>query len=518
MASKASKYLDHANTCMMKKSYSKAIRYFAAYLELVPSDRKAMYSLADAYSFTGENKQAITLYLQVADDFNKKHFLMKAIAVCKKVLKLDPNNIYAKDLMDKLYKDKDEEFESTRRFYIQPQTNEQTAEQAPGQGATEGVAEMEFSPETASMGQVPPQQQPAPGFQPPVQPGTGAPGAQPAAPNASYHGQVQEWQPPQSAQPQQSPQFVPQSSGGSFSAFDREMQKTPQQAPQQPIPQAPPQQPTQFIPQQQEQAPSDAMENTGSISIFDVMQEIKVPAPAQEEPIRLDAGEMPAPTIFGDEVELVIDEDADYSYAGTSIEEITGGFKIQKAPVPPPQGEQAQYQQPVIPQEPEVIDMSSTVKFYRHQIPLEMPEPQKLTAKNLLFEDLDRNEYRKVVERMEIRDIEPGQPIVKEGDPGDSMFIIVSGEVNVHTLDKRGKLLFLAKLKEGDFFGEISLLTGKPRTATIIADTPTELLELKRTDLPEIEYYCPNFRSKLEAFYKKRMRQTVEKIVESQYE
>ena len=64
-----------------------------------------------------------------------------------------------------------------------------------------------------------------------------------------------------------------------------------------------------------------------------------------------------------------------------------------------------------------------------------------------------------------------------------TLFVIVTGSVRVVTTVK-GKPLQLAVLKEGDFFGEGSLITGNPRTATVIANEPSELLKLDRAASP----------------------------------
>lgn len=68
-----------------------------------------------------------------------------------------------------------------------------------------------------------------------------------------------------------------------------------------------------------------------------------------------------------------------------------------------------------------------------------------------------------------------GAPIVKQGEPGDSFFVVLEGEAKVSINGKK-----VATLYPGDFFGEISLLDGGPRTATVTSQTPMALLELSR--------------------------------------
>src|SRR5205085_10338796 len=96
-----------------------------------------------------------------------------------------------------------------------------------------------------------------------------------------------------------------------------------------------------------------------------------------------------------------------------------------------------------------------------------------------------------------------------------SMYVIASGEVKVFTSGKDNKTVYLAKLGEGDFFGEVSVLTGKPRTATITASQRTELLRLDKEKLDNALAKHPGIRKVLDEFYKRRANHTVEAMIES---
>jgi CRP-like cAMP-binding protein len=94
-----------------------------------------------------------------------------------------------------------------------------------------------------------------------------------------------------------------------------------------------------------------------------------------------------------------------------------------------------------------------------------------------------------------------GGTVLEEGTPGDCLYIIKSGEVEVFTVDGKGQKLVLASLKEGDYFGEISLLTGRPRTASVRVLRPAELVRLAKKDFdrlvterPEIMKFLENSR------------------------
>ena len=71
----------------------------------------------------------------------------------------------------------------------------------------------------------------------------------------------------------------------------------------------------------------------------------------------------------------------------------------------------------------------------------------------------------------------PGETVIRAGDPGSSMFVVHNGKVAVQINDK-GRLRTVATLNEGDFFGEMALFTGEPRTANVVALEETEVLEI----------------------------------------
>jgi CRP-like cAMP-binding protein len=94
--------------------------------------------------------------------------------------------------------------------------------------------------------------------------------------------------------------------------------------------------------------------------------------------------------------------------------------------------------------------------------------------------------------------VSPGETVVREGDPGDSLCIIVEGTVEVDTDDR-----VVARMTTGDFFGEISLFDGKPRSATVVAVDDVVLLKLTSSDfetLLKIHYVA---RSALESLAKR---------------
>ena len=79
-----------------------------------------------------------------------------------------------------------------------------------------------------------------------------------------------------------------------------------------------------------------------------------------------------------------------------------------------------------------------------------------------------------------------GDIIIKQNDPGDSLFIIADGVVSIQVEQASGERHNVSKLGVGDFFGEMSLMTGEPRTADVIAESPTVTLSVHKNVIKEI--------------------------------
>ena len=99
-------------------------------------------------------------------------------------------------------------------------------------------------------------------------------------------------------------------------------------------------------------------------------------------------------------------------------------------------------------------------------------------ARTQLFEGVDQAQLREAASLMRRRTFEARDTICRRGDPGGSLFIIVEGLA--HVLVGEGDRVedTVARLRRGDVVGEMSLLTGEPRSATVVAGLPTTVLEL----------------------------------------
>lgn len=130
-----------------------------------------------------------------------------------------------------------------------------------------------------------------------------------------------------------------------------------------------------------------------------------------------------------------------------------------------------------------------------------------------LFSSFERETLVEIIASTELRSYEVGDIIVTEGEHGSSLFLIVEGTVKVFSKADDGSNLQLAELGPGDFFGEVSLLSDKPRTATITARTQVTAIELDRESIDRIAATHPEVRTVLEDFYERRAKDTVEAVI-----
>ena len=94
------------------------------------------------------------------------------------------------------------------------------------------------------------------------------------------------------------------------------------------------------------------------------------------------------------------------------------------------------------------------------------------------FASLSKKQLGRLAEEADVVSFQPGQPIVEEGMLGETMFVILSGEGQVL---KGGRKL--GTVRPGDVFGEIAVLDGSPRSATVVAQTPLTAVRLFRRTL-----------------------------------
>ena len=95
-----------------------------------------------------------------------------------------------------------------------------------------------------------------------------------------------------------------------------------------------------------------------------------------------------------------------------------------------------------------------------------------------LFAGMPSRFLKRLADKMDEQRFMEDATIVRQGEPGDTFYVLIEGEAKVK--DANGRVL--SRLIPGDFFGEISLMDGGPRTATVVAETNLTTLALSRKD------------------------------------
>jgi hypothetical protein len=138
-------------------------------------------------------------------------------------------------------------------------------------------------------------------------------------------------------------------------------------------------------------------------------------------------------------------------------------------------------------------------------------EPQPVLS-TPLFEGFSQEELVAVMHGMNLRTFAAGDVLMTEGAPGDSLYVLTTGMVKCWVKDSVGQYIKVQELPEGAFFGEISVLTGKPRTATLTAASYCEALELDKKTLDEITAKHPRVLKVLKKFHEQRAVDTFQAI------
>lgn len=122
----------------------------------------------------------------------------------------------------------------------------------------------------------------------------------------------------------------------------------------------------------------------------------------------------------------------------------------------------------------------------------------ELVARVPFFSDIGAIAISDIVERLRSRSYPPGATVIRKGAAGDSMFFIVSGEVDVRIASRT------LTLSDGDFFGEMALLDRKPRSADVVTATPCTVLVLNVADFYQLAGQQPQLIAAIETEAKRR--------------
>lgn len=123
-----------------------------------------------------------------------------------------------------------------------------------------------------------------------------------------------------------------------------------------------------------------------------------------------------------------------------------------------------------------------------------------------LFSSLTRDELKEVLSSaMEVQSLGDGEVVVREGEPGDALYALAEGQAGVFrglgTPDERR----VASLVAGDVFGEVSIISGAPRVASVVAEGPALVLRTSRGAMASVILRFPRVKRALMQFYRERL-------------
>ena len=112
-----------------------------------------------------------------------------------------------------------------------------------------------------------------------------------------------------------------------------------------------------------------------------------------------------------------------------------------------------------------------------------MPCDPNFLADIRMFDHLNEDDRVALANVIDELKVPEGHTLFQAGDPGDSLFIMQSGEIELFIKDTAGQKIVLTTAQPGDMFGELAMLDTGPRTATALALTDSDVLVLDRSDL-----------------------------------
>jgi Cyclic nucleotide-binding domain len=458
--------------CLQRRDYKSALDWFNTLLQKDPRNTQIRLRFADTLVLAGSKREAVKQFRVVADELAEKGFMIRAIAINKKVLQLDPSQTDVHQKLAAMNEERSTETSSRAalsellhrpgdplRRFSEPQPTPKTAppEAPPPKLSLEESMAMEF----------------------------GDSHDLPDSSDTSVE-EIDEVQIVEEIEPDAAPAApsTEQFSGG----FELVEESAPPAPPARAVSDEPPTFAEERVvfaesaPEEREEIEivdieADASERAVELS-FDGIEE---PVSELEAEIVLDAPEE-TPDEEGEEVEVVeLEVESEPALAADGPESLIGAL-----------GEDIDSLIDSI-----IDDIGSSAKG---AAPAREPPPTHIP----LFSDLTTSEFIAVALLLVRRVVKAGEVIVREGDPGESMFIVSTGEVRA-TLLRDGEDLPVATMRDGDFFGEMAVLSGEPRTATVTAVKSTELLELSREHLSEICARHPHVEAKIRLAYDERV-------------
>jgi CRP-like cAMP-binding protein len=141
-----------------------------------------------------------------------------------------------------------------------------------------------------------------------------------------------------------------------------------------------------------------------------------------------------------------------------------------------------------------------------------LADMEALVRRSHLFKSLDEAGRESLLSSGYVVSFASGEELVRQDEPGDLMYIVLSGRVHIGTRAAAGDV-GLAELGRGACIGEVAVLTGAPRTATVTALTDVDAMAFARHRIERVLDEYPKVRELLLTLVEHRARDTVEKII-----
>jgi hypothetical protein len=492
-----------------RKNYAKAIEIIKSQLATQRQDPRLRLQLADVLAMAGKSREAVTILIPLADEYAREGFVPKAISVLKKIEKIDPGRRDIESKLATLIKKKQEEAVpavSTARSFdigmeeigLEPPGASGPSTAPPSGTATAMDAGAEIGMEAFEIGIASaqprstapaPARDPVPASEPPLR---HARDPEPQPPAQSTRPAAQEPEPFTLAAPEGPEPLV-------FAPAPAPPPAAPAVAPTPaPAPEARPA--TQARPASARPAstapvlpsrPAEPVIDRDLVDMGDLELVEAEPQPVEVEPAsvepELEAEPLPADA---DEAEP-LPPDAEADEAGTMSE--------------------ASFADELLSLVEDAFPGASSGEAAPIQAPLSTGGSDGRASGGSqivvspLFKDFSVDEMVAVIHGLNLLNFAPGDVVIRQGEPGHSLFMLTSGSVKAYVKDASGRQREVCEFNEGAFFGEVSILTGKPRSATIVAVSHCELLELDRPTLDSISSTHPHVWDVMQEFAQQRM-------------
>jgi CRP/FNR family transcriptional regulator, cyclic AMP receptor protein len=142
-----------------------------------------------------------------------------------------------------------------------------------------------------------------------------------------------------------------------------------------------------------------------------------------------------------------------------------------------------------------------------------------LVGRSLFFADFERGDIDLLADYMAIYNAQPGQAIIREGDDGDFMLLVISGAVDIFKNNTQGERQLMTSVGPGMTLGEMSMIDGEPRFATCVVADTTEFAVLTRDAMANIILEKPSLGAKilikLVTMLSQRLRQTSARLLQT---